>query len=85
VFIIDDLILAPAKGFMWLVRELHDAAERDIAATRDDAMRQLQSLHMKLEAGHITEDEFDQREAELLDLIETIDQRLENTTNDGQS
>jgi len=77
MFIIDDLILAPARGFLWLARELRDAAERDIENTRENAIRQLQSLHMKLEANQITEDEFEAQEAELLDLIDT----LPDTTN----
>ena len=34
-------------------------------------MAQLSALHAQLEAGEISEDEFDEREAELLDLLES--------------
>lgn len=77
VFIIDDILLSPVKGFMWLVRELHNAAEQQQASDREALMRELQSLHMRLEAGDLDEAEFEQREAELLDAIDAIDGTLE--------
>lgn len=73
MFIIDDILLSPAKGFMWLVKELHKAAEAEIADERAGLMRRLQSLHMRLEAGDIDEAEFERLEEELLDRIEAMD------------
>jgi hypothetical protein len=73
MFIIDDLLLSPMKGFMWLVRELHGAAEREFADERERTLRALQSLHMRLEAGQIDEDEFDEEEARLLDRLDELD------------
>ena len=73
MFVIDDILLSPMKGFMWLVRELHNAAEREIADERERTMRALQSLHMRLEAGQMTEDEFEEREEELLDHLDRLD------------
>lgn len=58
---------------MWLVRELHGAAEREFADERERAMRALQSLHMQLEAGQIDEDTFEEEEAALLDRIDELD------------
>lgn len=72
MFIIDDLLLSPVKGFMWLVRELHNAAEQEVADERDRIVRQLQSLHMRLEAGQIDENEFDETEAALLDRLDAL-------------
>ena len=74
MFVIDDILLSPMKGFMWLVRELHNAAEREIADERERTMRALQSLHMRLEAGQMTEEEFEEREEELLDHLERLDE-----------
>tara|TARA_Y100001933_G_C18962443_1_gene548740 strand:- start:724 stop:1032 length:309 start_codon:yes stop_codon:yes gene_type:complete len=73
MFIVDDLVLSPFKGFMWLVRELHSAAEREFADERERTLRALQSLHMRLEAGQIDEDEFDAEEARLLDRLDELD------------
>ena len=73
MFLIDDLVLSPAKGFMWLCRELQKAAEQAQADDRDALMRRLQSLHMRLEAGEMTEDEFDAAEQEILDRLDEMD------------
>jgi hypothetical protein len=78
MFIIDDILLSPAKGFMWLVKELHKAAEAEMADERTGLMRRLQSLHMRLEAGDIEEAEFETLEEELLDRIEALDEEMEN-------
>ncbi|GAB4552497.1 MAG: hypothetical protein Tsb0013_14800 [Phycisphaerales bacterium] len=85
MFIVDDILLSPVKGFMWLVRELHNAAEREVADERERTMRALQSLHMRLEAGQIDEDEFEERENELLDRLDALDKMgiEEDTPDDG--
>ncbi|MEO0512553.1 MAG: gas vesicle protein GvpG [Planctomycetota bacterium] len=73
MFIVDDLVLAPAKGFMWLVRELRNAADREFADERERTMRALQTLHMRLEAGQIDEATFEEQETELLDRLDHLD------------
>ncbi|MEM7621578.1 MAG: gas vesicle protein GvpG [Planctomycetota bacterium] len=73
MFILDDILLAPAKGFMWLVRELHSAAEQEFADERERVMRSLQSLHMRLEAGQLSPDAFEAEEARLLDRLDELD------------
>ncbi|MEL6499002.1 MAG: gas vesicle protein GvpG [Planctomycetota bacterium] len=73
MFILDDIALAPIKGFLWLARELHGAAEREFADERDRTMRALQSLHMRLEAGQIDETTFDDEESRLLDRLDELD------------
>ncbi|MEM7622543.1 MAG: gas vesicle protein GvpG [Planctomycetota bacterium] len=72
MFIIDDILFAPAKGFLWIARELQKAAEQQQTDDRDALMRRLQSLHMKLETGDITEDEFEQIETEILDQLDAM-------------
>ncbi len=73
MFVLDDLVLAPLKGFLWLARELHGAVEREFADERDRTMRQLQSLHMRFDAGQIDEAAFDEQEARLLDRLDELD------------
>jgi len=80
VFILDDILLAPARGFMWLVRELHNAAEQEFADERERVMRSLQSLHMRLEAGQLTPDEFDAEESRLLDRLDELEGVLREDT-----
>ncbi|GAB3387302.1 gas vesicle protein GvpG [Amycolatopsis echigonensis] len=64
------LPLAPVRGAAWVTGQLIDAAEQErIAQLR----RELVSLERELVAGGITEEEFDRREDEILDLLEEFD------------
>lgn len=72
MFIIDDILLAPARGLLWVFREIHEAAEEDRAQEADRITDELRSLYLLLEAGKLSEDEFDSREKELLDRLDRI-------------
>ncbi len=73
MFIFDDLAKSPFKGFMFIVREVANAAQQEIAQQRADLMAQLSSLHLQLENGEIDEDDFDELEQQLLDRLEELD------------
>lgn len=75
------LPFAPVRGSAWAVRQVLREAERiyyDPATVRAELAR----LEEQLEAGEITEEEFDQREDELLDRLETT-MRSGDTTGNG--
>ncbi|MEM1164819.1 MAG: gas vesicle protein GvpG [Planctomycetota bacterium] len=72
MFIVDDILFSPAKGFMWIMRELHKAASQELESEADRITAELSSLYMRLETGEITEDEFDERETELLDRLDEL-------------
>jgi len=72
VFIIDDMLLAPARGLFWVFREIHKAVEEDRAQEADRITDELRSLYLLLEAGKLSEGEFDSREKELLDRLDRI-------------
>ncbi|MEU2160043.1 gas vesicle protein GvpG [Streptomyces sp. NPDC019208] len=60
---------APVRGTFWVLRQVADEAERryyDPSTIR----RELAELERRLEAGEISEEEFDRREDELLDRLE---------------
>lgn len=64
------LPFAPARGSGWVIRQVLREAERiycDPAAIRAELGR----IEAQLEAGEITEEEFDRQEDELLDRLET--------------
>jgi hypothetical protein len=64
------LPFAPVRGGAWAIRQVLQEAERiyyDPATVRAELAR----LEEQLEAGEITEEEFDRREDELLDRLET--------------
>ncbi|MFE3635474.1 gas vesicle protein GvpG [Streptomyces cellostaticus] len=71
---------APVRGAGWAIRQVLDEAERiyyDPATVRAELAR----LEEELEAGEITEEEFDRREDELLDRLETALRSGETTGN----
>jgi hypothetical protein len=77
MFLIDDLILAPAKGVLWVFKEIHEAAQQELAGESDAITASLTELYMKLDTGQITEVEFDAQEKVLLDRLDRIQAREE--------
>lgn len=72
MFIIDDILLAPAKGFMWIVRELHNAAQQEIEGEADRLTHRLSTLYMLLETGGISTEEFDEQERQILARLDEL-------------
>jgi hypothetical protein len=72
MFLIDDLLLSPVKGVLWVFREVHDAAQEELAGESEAITAALSELYMKLETGQITETEFDAQEKVLLDRLDRL-------------
>jgi len=75
MFLLDDILLFPIKSIFWLFRELHNAAQEELASEAEAITTELSELYMMLETGRITEEEFDAREKELLDRLDEIQER----------
>ncbi|MFO0795479.1 MAG: gas vesicle protein GvpG [Candidatus Brocadiaceae bacterium] len=73
MFLIDDILLSPAKGLFYIFKQIHKAAEDDFM-NEENITVQLSELYMMLETGKITEEEFDKKESELLDRLEQIEE-----------
>ncbi|MFH9422353.1 gas vesicle protein GvpG [Streptomyces sp. NPDC017529] len=79
--LIKELLLlpaAPVRGTGWVLRQVLTEAERqyyDPAAVQ----RELRELADQLDAGRIDEAEFDRREDELLDRLEELRQRQQQS------
>jgi hypothetical protein len=74
------LPFAPVRGSAWAVRHVLQEAERiyyDPATVRAELSR----LEEQLEAGEITEEEFDRQEDELLDRLEIASRGSAGTGN----
>lgn len=72
MFLVDDILLFPAKSLIWIFREIHNAALQEAAQESDAITSQLSELYMMLETGKITEAEFDAQEKVLLDRLDEI-------------
>jgi len=71
MFFLDDIAMSPFKGLLFIAKEVANAVKQQQEQDRASTMAELSSLHLQLENGEITEDEFDEREAELLDRLES--------------
>jgi hypothetical protein len=72
MFLIDDILLSPAKGVLWVFQEIHDAAQQEFAGESETITAALSELYMRLETGQITEAEFDAQEKTLLDRLDRL-------------
>jgi len=75
MFLVDDILLAPARGLFWIFKEIHRAAEEEQANEADAITAKLSELYMMLETGQMTEAEFDAAEKTLLDRLDAIKER----------
>lgn len=74
MLLVDDILFSPVKGIMWIFRQIHELAEEELAGEADRIRESLTELYMQLEAEQITEEEFEQQEAVLLDRLDALDE-----------
>ena len=60
---------------MWVLRQVHEAAEMELEDEAEGIPLRLAELHRQLESGHITEQEFDEQERQLLDRLDQLEER----------
>jgi hypothetical protein len=72
MFLIDDVLLSPVKGVLWVFREIHDAAQKEKAGESESITAALSELYMRLDTGEISEVEFDAQEKVLLDRLDRL-------------
>jgi len=79
MLVIDDILLFPFRGLMFVFHEIQNAAQEDAAGEADLIRTELRELYMMLETGRIAEEEFDTREKELLDRLDETEGPAQNT------
>jgi hypothetical protein len=78
MFLLDDILLAPVNGVIWLAEKIKEAADHEFS---DPGVlkQKLMDLQMMLELKQISEDDFRQRESELLTRLEEISKTKEGS------
>lgn len=84
MFLIDDLLLAPFRGIVWVARTLDNAAHEEMAGEADAITEHLRQLYLMLESGQLSELEFDDQERCLLDRLDAIKARDAADGEDGE-
>ena len=72
-FLLDDILLAPLTGVVWIAEQIQEAAEKELL-DEEGVKRDLTELYMRLETGRITEEEFARQEEELVERLEAIEE-----------
>lgn len=72
MLLVDDILLFPVSGLLWVLREIHHAVDADRANEADTITARLSELYMMLETGQMTEAEFDAVEKTLLDRLDVL-------------
>lgn len=72
MLIVDDLLLAPFKGVLWVFKKVQQAANEELERRQRQTRSELSVLYMQLETGRISESEFDAKEKQLLDRLDRV-------------
>jgi hypothetical protein len=76
-FLLDDLLLAPIKGVVWLAEKIKEQAEGEFL-NEEGVRRELRELYQLVETGKISEEEFTEREEQLVERLEAIEEYKKN-------
>ena len=71
MFLIDDILLAPLNGIIWLGKKIDEVAEREFS-DEGRIKEKLMELQLKFELDKISEKEYNKQEAELLARLDAI-------------
>ncbi|MCX5683020.1 MAG: gas vesicle protein GvpG [Planctomycetota bacterium] len=77
MLILDDILFSPVRGLGFIMKQIHEAVQKEMAGEGDRLRDQLRESYQMLEAGKISEEEFAAREGPLLDRLDAI-QAAEN-------
>jgi hypothetical protein len=70
--LVDDLLMFPIRSVLWIIREIHNAAQEELANEADSITAELSNLYMRLDTGKISEEEFAAEEKTLLERLDKI-------------
>ena len=72
MLLIDDLLAAPFRGLMFILREINNAVKAEQEAEERRMMSELAGLNRRLDEGQITEAEFEAEEQALLSRLDRL-------------
>jgi len=71
-FLIDDILLFPIKGIVWLAEKVRDMALEELEDTPEKLKRELLDNQLLLETDQITEEEYKKREEDTLKKLSAL-------------
>jgi Gas vesicle protein G len=73
MLLVDNVLGAPARGLVWVFREVQKAAEQSLREEYQAITAELSKLYLLLESGAMGEAEFNTREQRLLDRMDELE------------
>lgn len=58
MFLIDNILLAPAKGLFFIFKEIHKQAEEEMRDSPEKLKKELYNFQIQLDLGQISEKEY---------------------------
>jgi uncharacterized membrane protein len=77
MFLIDDILLAPLKGVIFIAEKINEVIEKEMS-DEGSIKERLMALQLKFEMDEIDEEEYDRREDELLKILGSIREEKKN-------
>jgi len=71
MFLVDDILLAPLKGVIWLGKKVNEVCEKKLY-DEGGIKEELMALQLQFELDEINEQEYDEKEKELLERLDAI-------------
>ena len=72
MFIIDDILLAPIKGVVYLAKKIQELGEEELEDTGEKLKRELLDFQMLFETDQISEEEYQKKEKDILERLEAL-------------
>ena len=85
MFILDDILLFPVRGVALVAEQVRKAATHEFESEAGAVRNELRELYMMLEAGRISEQEFNAQEGPLLERLDRIESRNADANNGSET
>jgi len=76
-FLIDDILLFPVKGVVWIAEKVWDMALEELEDSPEKLQRELLDLQMAQDTEQITEAEYQKKEKDILERLEALKEKLD--------
>jgi Gas vesicle protein G len=77
MFLIDDILMAPLKGIIFLGNKINEVIEKE-TSDEGSIKERLMRLQLQFEMDEIDEEEYDRKEDEILQLLEQVRKDKQN-------
>ena len=68
MLLVDDILFAPINGIIWVAKKIDDMSQEELS-DKDKIKESLMELQLRYELDEITEEEYNQKEKELLEYL----------------